>query len=62
MADLLSLNFSELIDELEDIQARLEAWNATQSRCRNLSLAITNLENVLDKMYRVMYDTQRNPS
>ncbi len=51
---LLSKSTEELTIELEEILSRLETLNTMPvQRSRNLSLAITNLENTLDKMYRV---------
>lgn len=57
MEDLLNKDLTELYANLVDIRRRLEAWNATTSRSRNLSLAITRLEDVEDKLERHL--TQR---
>ncbi len=54
MEDLLSRDLLTLTQELEDIQRRLEAWNGTTRRSRNLSRAISYTEDAIDKMYRAL--------
>lgn len=52
--ELLSKPIEQLVDELEEILNRLRMHNEMPAtRSRNLSLAVTNLENTLDKLYRV---------
>lgn len=58
MEDLLSKDLRTLTSELEDIVRRLNAWNGTNARCRNLSLAITNTEDAIDKMYRAQVEAR----
>ena len=59
MEDLLSKDLRTLTSELEEIVRRLNAWNSTDARCRNLSLAITNTEDAVDKMYRTLVESVR---
>lgn len=54
MEDLLSKDLLTLTNECEDIVQRLQAWNNSTARSRNLSLAITNLESVIDKLNRTL--------
>ena len=58
MEDLLSKDLRTLTSELEEIVRRLNAWNGTTARCRNLSLAITNTEDAIDKMYRAQVEAR----
>lgn len=59
MKDLLSKDLKTLTSELEEIVRRLNAWNSTDGRCRNLSLAITHTEDAIDKMYRTLVESVR---